>query len=914
MNFLTAASTCRDKSDFIYNKDFCRASNNTVLCRDNKFCIHKDLMCDGHLHCEDGSDENPETCSRCPREFGHPAGKSEFATMSCRHRFTQRFICSVPCDGVDDLCEDFSDEACTVSSVKFTLSFLLALVVLTYAVGELVFYFENMDELNTVVARTFNEPLIDLILNASASNDSGFKRDLLTFKRLHDEENFSKSINNCVRYIEQLNKKKQPSVAAKALFKLEYHFHSEDESATLICLKENLGTSEITQWFFGLLKPKNWIKRSFSSLQKELKQRFFKSSTKTKNVSNLIKNYTFQRFLVVLKTQLAVLIQIIFYFLDLIKDSYLLVILYQKVSLLRPFNSFEIQILFFTSLSIALPQICNFILMIYFLTSKKIHQISGFILSITFVIIPAVGLYLTNRFKSRKEIQLKETKLELKSICFKPSYYQSKVENWMFRSSVLKMIEAMSENTVQVSLLLFVILLKFSKTNTILGLENLFSGDELEYIFLSAIWSLVSKVIGEIKWQATLKNYYIPLKGKLILFVFFLIAIVTRTFAILLYFAPSMGLFNLLSHWKMGSLKPSTEEKVYSMTENGTVKGFSNTWEVMEDYTELTNWKLESYFKSFVVFIAVHFVIVIVIKCCLDIEFKRRKFFWKKIFHILTQLTCPTVYTDWDEKIISVEDAEKNWSRVCKEIKLLLFVFAFEHFMMCIPLWILSFNISTRNEFLNQFFPQVIEEQRATVKAFTLSIVCPILYFLIPFIQFKIFVSYHRFGHPWSRILNRETKNVEHENEEMKMKEKVFEEEKENVEMESLVRTNTEEHLKFTNKNLNEIHLTHEGFSDLMNQQNINDTNSDNSETKDVEESRECSTSVIKEGALNPNDNISLGKDKIELLDDLETKELSVFLNNEKKKRKKVMISITKNFKKIKCGSLQFECVNFTNK
>ncbi len=42
-----------------------------------------------------------------------------------------------------------------------------------------------------------------------------------------------------------------------------------------------------------------------------------------------------------------------------------------------------------------------------------------------------------------------------------------------------------------------------------------------------------------------------------------------------------------------------------------------------------------------------------------------------------------------------------NYHQICKEMKMLLWLFAFEHFLFCIPLFILSFNISKRNDYLN---------------------------------------------------------------------------------------------------------------------------------------------------------------------------------------------------------------------
>lgn len=67
---------CPDKSDYS-----CKRHNETIdekiiffascvkegfICKNKKQCIHIDLLCDGHVQCEDESDEGDEQCGSCP--------------------------------------------------------------------------------------------------------------------------------------------------------------------------------------------------------------------------------------------------------------------------------------------------------------------------------------------------------------------------------------------------------------------------------------------------------------------------------------------------------------------------------------------------------------------------------------------------------------------------------------------------------------------------------------------------------------------------------------------------------------------------------------------------------------------------------------------------------------------------------
>jgi len=79
-------SICVDKSDRFchpYNNDSKNCvGENIFSCKNNLYCLPHDVVCDGFDQCGDGSDENPELCGVCPRNFGFPG--VNFINILCK--------------------------------------------------------------------------------------------------------------------------------------------------------------------------------------------------------------------------------------------------------------------------------------------------------------------------------------------------------------------------------------------------------------------------------------------------------------------------------------------------------------------------------------------------------------------------------------------------------------------------------------------------------------------------------------------------------------------------------------------------------------------------------------------------------------------------------------------------------------
>jgi hypothetical protein len=175
-------------------------------------------------------------------------------------------------------------------------------------------------------------------------------------------------------------------------------------------------------------------------------------------------------------------------------------------------------------------------------------------------------------------------------------------------------------------------------------------------------------------------------------------------------------------------------------------------------YAELTVWEISAYFKTSIICLFLHYLAVAAIKLNFVYGFKSRNNLAVKLFHVLTHLYCPSSYRDWDDDLLNSSDVNKNWKRVKKEMKILLLLFALENFLLCIPMFILSWTIAERNLFLDQYFPQVAEEIYCTRLVHSVSVILPVLFFCLSFVQYFFFVMYNKFGHPWSNILRPKSK------------------------------------------------------------------------------------------------------------------------------------------------------------
>jgi len=241
---------------------------------------------------------------------------------------------------------------------------------------------------------------------------------------------------------------------AKMIFKLELQRHKGDEKETHQCLKHHLGTNENTQAFYSLLSTSQyfeWLKKKI--MHQKLFERiltFYKSSEFALNCQNILR----------------IILQLILYSWDLIKDVYFLIVYTQFFPVSRnDFNTFGFQIFFLLLLSILVPIVLN--LFVLLLESPAHLTLKGklILVSFSYVSQPAIG-YAINRIQLTKGKILKryrkwslhehsENLVETISKLEQQSQQLAKLQ------SKLRLNEGIFESSIQAIILLIVITIHF---------------------------------------------------------------------------------------------------------------------------------------------------------------------------------------------------------------------------------------------------------------------------------------------------------------------------------------------------------------------------------------------------------------------------------------------------------------------
>ena len=254
----------------------------------------KGLVCDGKAQCEDGSDEDQQYCSKCPLRNGggHPRRliSEEYSnTFSCKHRYTGTNICANPCDGRDDLCQDYEDERGCEERLAWWTYLLYGIIA--------VFIW-------SLILRA-----VEFALTSSGTSNCNKRNEKeienhskMPYAKLRLQKSYGPVLNISVKQEESKGYHMLQDFCRKT-YNLELEYNASDEDATNAFFFKTFGTSQITSIFFDNIED-GWLFR---------KKKLLKKSTHIEKVAEL-KFYLFT-----IKT-VSYLLTVVAYYLDLFKD------------------------------------------------------------------------------------------------------------------------------------------------------------------------------------------------------------------------------------------------------------------------------------------------------------------------------------------------------------------------------------------------------------------------------------------------------------------------------------------------------------------------------------------------------------------------------------------------------------------
>ena len=249
------------------------------------------------------------------------------------------------------------------------------------------------------------------------------------------------------------------------------------------------------------------------------------------------------------------------------------------------------------------------------------------------------------------------------------------------------------------------LLLSVTDTPTTTGLKGIFGKNSLSIFGLfeieseiilrasitMSIWSLVLHTTKLTKVQKA----FFPTKAYIMMLLSTTIAALKRMVILISYFAPSLGLFNLLFHWKAEQIpfskglvdtlrKTKFEGEPVDVSEVYRWKG-DNAPDYICTYTGLSH---GVYFFLFFFIIAFHAYIIGVMKLNSSPSYRKKAHNLEKCLHSLNSINIPTPFEDWDIDSRNADDHRLKFKQVTREMAYTWLInYLFNLMMLCPLLW-----------------------------------------------------------------------------------------------------------------------------------------------------------------------------------------------------------------------------------
>ena len=244
-------------------------------------------------------------------------------------------------------------------------------------------------------------------------------------------------------------------------------------------------------------------------------------------------------------------------------------------------------------------------------------------------------------------------------------------------------------------------------------LEEISKDNTLAFLIFSTIWSFKTSALTSLKIKNESKGS-LPLLGKLILFVRYLMIVLVRVCSIVAYYSPFIGLWDIMSHYKAETI-PLDYELFKRLNE--TEDQSFHYWNPIEDdyqsvkvsqlfrakYSNVTNFSfdstppstevytiisLQSAFLIFWFLYLFYGLALTLLKHCASKDFGNANH-GRRIQHILEAINIPEAFADWDNNhTLDVAGHHRKWKTVLIEMVWMVVMQFVSNMVLLIPIFV----------------------------------------------------------------------------------------------------------------------------------------------------------------------------------------------------------------------------------
>ncbi len=637
--------------------------------------------------------------------------------IQCRHKYTGLPICATPCDGLDNLCADNSDELGCSFFVPFAYIIVgsVCLQIVAMAVFEVIASYLSASSRNTKT-------------ESDAQDQTGrgsFSTDKLIHDLFADLHVFGprKAAAKAREYAAKLQL--DGGSVERLNLKLFHELGSSSETMRLLDAMDNNGC-------FFTWKP-HWVRGKKMTL-----------------------------FGLFLSTVSALAV----YYADLAKDI-LIAVQFSSKMFGESVSSREIILNSLYPMTV-LAVTTTAILLTEFLNLLKAAAAFGRLRErlLAFLFLPFLPGFVLHSHKSKEYLRWRHAKYDGSSstaAAADNNYYYA-TSNSLRRESYearklyacLRSNENIGEHFVQLCLFTILLMSEDSGTRTVQTVGNIILDENRIFVYLSIGLSVFSIAKGHTNLVEATKRGHLPLLGQVIIFAYFLISTVVRASAVTVFFTPILGLFNTLTISQLAKL-PFSDNVLSHILPNGTAIPLQSEWSALQQNQTVgiipRTILVPLYVASGSLAVAFHVLAATAIwKTVLD-----QRDWWNILYTAVT----PPIFLDWEEMYRSRTGGESIrdcWLSYRRGLLLYTLMFAIEHLLLCAPLAVLKYFLGAHAAQMEaNFFPLLPEEvgSLSTVNILLFSSIA-IHAVLTPFVQITLALLYFKYGHSWSRVLRQE--------------------------------------------------------------------------------------------------------------------------------------------------------------